>query len=234
MKLKPISHIIFDLDGLLLDTETIYTEVTQEIVARFGKIFDWSVKSRMIGRAELDSARHLVKTLELPITPEQYLAERAIIFNKKMPHCRPMPGALNLTQFFHRHGIMQAIATSSKKILFDLKTKNHQGWLKLFDCIVLGDDPAVKKGKPAPDIFLIAALRMGSEPGHCLVFEDSPSGIQAALTAGMSVVAVPAKQMDRKYFTNANQILDSLTDFEPKQWGLPSFLDKPNSNKNIS
>ena len=54
MQLKLISQIIFDLDGLLLDTEAIYTEVTQEIVARFGKVFDWSIKSQMISRPELD------------------------------------------------------------------------------------------------------------------------------------------------------------------------------------
>jgi pseudouridine-5'-monophosphatase len=95
--------------------------------------------------------------------------------------------------------------------------------LKLFDYIVLGDDPAVQKGKPAPDIFIIAAKRMRAEPDQCLVFEDSPSGVQAACAAGMSLVAVPAVRMDRKNFADANQILRSLTEFEPEQWGLPSF-----------
>ena len=139
-----------------------------------------------------------------------------------MPHCRAMPGALHLTHCFSSHGIMQAIATCSKKILFELKTKNHQNWLKLFDCIVLGDDPAVEKGKPAPDIFLIAAYRMGAEPEYYLVFEVSPSGIQAALAAGMKVVAVPPQRMDRKNFEGADQIISSLSGFEPDQWRLPA------------
>ena len=220
---KSISHVIFDLDGLLLDTEAVYTDVTQEIVAPFGKVFDWSIKSKMIGRPELDSARYLVKALDLPITPEQYLAEREIIFKKKFPLSRPMPGAVYLTQHFHRHGINQAVATSSKRIPFELKTTNHKNWLKLFDCVVLGDDPDVQKGKPAPDILNIAAKRMRADPDQCLVFEDSPSGIQAACAAGMSVVAVPAEQMDRKNFADANQTLSSLIEFEPEQWGLPAF-----------
>ena len=69
---RKITHVIFDMDGLLLDTEIFYTEVTQEITNRFGKTFDWSIKSRMIGLPSLDAARYLVNTLKLPITAEQY------------------------------------------------------------------------------------------------------------------------------------------------------------------
>ena len=73
---RPVTHVIFDMDGVLLDTERFYTQVTQEIVGRYGKTFDWSVKGDMIGRTALDAARYLVETLELPIAPEEYLRER--------------------------------------------------------------------------------------------------------------------------------------------------------------
>ena len=68
----------------------------------------------------------------------------------------------------------------------------------------------MKQGKPAPDIFLLAAERLGVEPKECLVFEDAPSGTEAATAAGMSVVVVPHPEMDCKYFKNANQIITSL------------------------
>jgi len=73
---NPVRSVIFDVDGLLLDTEIVYTRVTQKIVSRFGKTFDWSIKANMIGRAEAESARYLVQALDLPITPDEYLAER--------------------------------------------------------------------------------------------------------------------------------------------------------------
>ena len=81
----------------------------------------------------------------------------------------------------------------------------------------------MKEGKPAPDIFLLAAERLGIEPAKCLVFEDAPSGMEAALAAGMSVVVVPDPNMDHSLYRNASQILSSLKDFDPEYWGLPKF-----------
>lgn len=218
-----ITHVIFDMDGLLLDTEIFYTEVTQEIVSRFGKTFDWSIKSRMIGLPSLDAARYLINALRLPITAEQYLEERELMLETKFPHAKPLPGAERLTQHLHAHGIPQAVASSSDRRFFELKTTHHQQWFNVFDCVVLGDDPAVQKGKPAPDIFLAAARCMGAAPENCLVFEDAPSGMQAALAAGMSVAVVPDPHMAQKAYASAHQILKSLTKFDPEKWGLPPF-----------
>ena len=86
--------------------------------------------------------------------------------------------------------------------------------------------PRIKQGKPAPDIFLLAAKRLGVEPKECLVFEDAPSGTEAAIAAGMSVVVVPHPEMDCNHFKNASQIIPSLKDFEPESWGLPRFTEK--------
>jgi pseudouridine-5'-monophosphatase len=89
--------------------------------------------------------------------------------------------------------------------------------------VVTGDDPRVKRGKPAPDIFLAAAARLAAEPASCLVFEDAPSGTGAALAAGMAVVAVPDPNMDRSRYADCHEVLDSLADFRPEAWGLPGF-----------
>ena len=218
-----IKCIIYDLDGLLLDTEPFYTRVNQMIAGRFGKNFDWSIKSKMIGRRAIESARVLIESLQLPISPEEYFEERRHLLEELFPQARPMAGAKRLTQHFHRHLIPQAIATSSDCRYFDLKTSGHGDWFGIFDCFVKGDDPEVRHGKPAPDIFLAAARRLNTLPRNCLVFEDAPSGLQAAHAAGMPVVAVPDPNMDRQEYPDAEQILNSLEEFDPACWGLPPF-----------
>jgi len=218
-----ITHVIYDMDGLLLDTECFYTQVSQTIVGRYGKTFDWSVKSKMIGLRSTDSARILIESLDLPITPAEYLDQRARLLEQLFPQAEPMRGALRLTRHLLRHGIPQAVATSSDRRYFELKTSRHKEWFSVFDCLVIGDDPEVKHGKPAPDIFLVAAGRMGAQPSRCLVFEDSPAGVEAALVAGMQVVAVPDPNMDSIAYPGAHQILRSLEEFDPARWALPSF-----------
>ncbi len=221
-----IHHVIYDMDGLLLDTEGFYTEVTQEIVGRYGKVFDWSVKSAMIGRPAIESARHLVEVLELPIRPEDYLEEREKMLEQRFHRAEAKPGAERLARHLHAHGVPQAVATSSSRGFFELKTTRHRAWFELFHCVVTGDDPSVRRGKPAPDIFLAAAERLGADPAHCLVFEDAPSGTRAALEAGMAVVAVPDPNMDRSRYEGCGEVLDSLLDFHPEGWGLPPFKDR--------
>ena len=220
-----ITHVIYDMDGLLLDTEPFYTEATQAIVGRYGHTFDWSLKSRMIGKAARDSARILVDALQLPITPEDYLREREATLAALFPGAQAMPGAQRLTEHLARKGIPQAVASSSNRREFELKVSQHREWFGCFRCVVLGDDPDLKRGKPAPDIFLIAASRLGADPSRCLVLEDAPSGVAAALAAGMSVVAVPNPAMSREPFARASQLLPSLQWFDPAPWGLPGFLD---------
>jgi pseudouridine 5'-phosphatase len=95
---RPVRCVVFDMDGVLLDTEIFYTRVTQQIVGRYGKTFDWTIKSHMVGRPAIESARYLVETLSLPILPEEYLAERETELAKWMPEAAPMPGAEALTR----------------------------------------------------------------------------------------------------------------------------------------
>jgi pseudouridine-5'-monophosphatase len=202
--------VIFDMDGVLLDTETLYTEATQHIVGRFGKTYDWSVKANMIGRPAMDSARYLVETLALPISPDEYLSERAVIFEELMPTAEAMPGARELTTFLAARGIPMAVASSSSRAMFDLKTTRHREWFTTFDVVVLGDDPRIHRGKPAPDIFLVAAGALGAAAHRCLVIEDAPAGVDAARAAGMQVVAIPDPGMDRTRLAHADLILNSL------------------------
>jgi pseudouridine-5'-monophosphatase len=223
MNFKKITHIIYDLDGLLLDTEPLHTKMIQTIANRYGKVFDRSIQSKIAGRNALDSAEIIVEILSLPITAQAFLEEREVFLDHLLPQAKPLPGAVNLTKHFHSCQIPQAVATSSASRTFRLKTTYYQDWFALFDCLVLGDDSALKQGKPAPDIFLIAAQRLGAIPEECLVFEDALAGMEAALMAGMSVVVVPRPDVNQQLYREANQILNSLTDFDPQLWQLPGF-----------
>jgi pseudouridine-5'-monophosphatase len=220
---KPIACVIYDMDGLLLDTEPFYTKVSQTIAARYGKVFDWTVKARMIGKRAADSAKIFTSALELPMTPEEYLVARQSMLEGLFPQAEPLPGAVRLTEHLKRHGIPQAVATSSDGRHFELKTTRHKPWFRLFDTVVIGDDPEVRHGKPAPDIFLLAARRLGIAPSASLVFEDSPVGVTAACSAGMSVIAVPDPNVNRNEFHAADEVLGSLGEFDPEAWGLPPY-----------
>ena len=218
MKKMDIKAILFDMDGLLLDTESIYTEVTQMIVGRYGKTFDWSVKSHMIGRDSYDAASYLVKALDLPFEPEFYLEERNALLDERFPFAKPKAGAPELIKALSEKNIPIAVATSSNQHHFELKTRNHQDWFKYFDTVVTSNHPDVKLAKPAPDIFLTAAKVLSQEPKNCLVFEDAPSGVQAANAANMQVIAVPDPNMSHDAFQDATAIIDSLTEFDLADW----------------
>jgi pseudouridine 5'-phosphatase len=216
-----ITHIIYDNDGLLLDTEPFYTKAHQIVAARYGKVFDWSVKSKMIGLRAEDSANILITSLELPMSVPEYLEARRHLLAELFPQAEPLPGAVRLTMHLHKAGVPQAVATSSDRYNFDLKITKHEEWFRIFACVITGDDPEIRRGKPHPDIFLLTAERMQAPPSQCLVFEDSPAGIDAARAAGMYAIAVPDPNMDDSAYSNAHQIIRNLNDVDLVGWGLP-------------
>ncbi|MEL6223359.1 MAG: HAD-IA family hydrolase [Cyanobacteria bacterium J06627_8] len=217
----PVTHIIFDLDGLLLDTEPLIFQVAQAIAHQYGKTLDQEIRLKTAGINGRDSARVIIDHLGLPITIETYLGHKAVLIETFYPQAQPMPGARALTNYLEHHEIPHAVATSSSQRPFSLKTASHAQWFRQFTCVVTGDDPEIQHGKPEPDIFLLAAQRMQVSPEQCLVFEDSLAGVAAGKAAGMAVVAVPDPMFDAVLYHEADQILSSLTDFSPTEWGLP-------------
>ena len=203
--------MIFDLDGVLLDTERLYTESTQMVVGEFGKTFDWSLKSQMMGRHELEGARLLVEALQLPISAEEYIRRQMPIAETLFTTATEIPGAEAFVAVLQERGHRLAVGTSSLRRLYDLKTA-HLPWFSAFSAIVSGDHPEVKALKPAPDIFLAAARAISGDPARCLVLEDSPAGVLAARAAGMSVVAIPDAALPDERFAQAHLIVRSYAE----------------------
>ncbi|GES86293.1 pseudouridine-5'-phosphatase [Rhizophagus clarus] len=223
-----ITHCIFDMDGLLLDTERIYYEVTAEILGRYGKTYTWELRSLSLGLRQYDSADLLVRKTGIPMSVEELMKERNEKNIERFPTARPMPGVMRLIKHLKAHNIPMAVATSSSRDNFAIKSLNNQELFNMFDSITCGDDPNVKNGKPAPDLFLSAWKSMGNPPlDQCLVFEDAINGIRAAKNAGMHVVWVPDPNIALLNPGNndADEIISSLEDFDPAKYELPPFCD---------
>ncbi|XP_064478126.1 pseudouridine-5'-phosphatase-like [Ornithodoros turicata] len=225
---RPVTHVLFDMDGLLLDTEKLYTKAIEDVAQRYGKHYTWDMKVQVMGTTGVDSARKVVDLLQLPIEPPELVTELDKLYLKFFPTAELMPGADRLVRHLHRHKVPFAIATSSKRSSFQLKSSRHKDFFALFHHTTLAsEDPDVKHGKPAPDVFLVSARKFEENPApaQVLVFEDSPNGVEAALAAGMQVVLVPDPRLDENSRRRATLCLASLTDFKPELFGLPQFND---------
>ncbi len=204
---RPARYVIFDLDGVLLDTEPLYTQAIAHVAARFGKVYDWSIKADCIGRGTLEAAATIVAALDLPLSPAELVAARDPILVDLLATAAPMQGAEALTRSLAARRVPMAIATSTEAALFAIKAAPHRPWFSIFQAVVCGDDPRVRRPKPAPDIFLAAAGALGADPADCVVFEDSPFGVAGARAAGMQVIALPDPAMDRSRYGAADLVL---------------------------
>ena len=157
------------------------------------------------------------------MTAEEFLVMREPLMRERFPTALAMPGAQELVRHLKANNVPIAVGTSSSSQSFGQKTTLHRDWFALFDTIVTADDPEVGAAKPAPDIFLTAARRLGVAPQDCLVFEDSPFGVTAAKAAGMTAIAIPDAAMADEKYAHADGILRTLKAFKPSACGLPAL-----------
>ncbi len=202
---------LFDLDGLLLDTEPLHGQAWAEAVAQFGASASSELLLRLRGRNKFDNASGLIEALQLPVSVEQLLAVQQPLARAKVRKAQAMPGAEQLIRHLRAAGVPLAIATSSGREAVEIKLAPHR-WLQAIKVRVHGDDPEIKQGKPAPDLFIEAARRLDLDPRACWAFEDSQAGAEAALAAGCRVFVVPAEGLSRSDYPPAVHWLNSLAE----------------------
>lgn len=221
-----VKCVLFDMDGLLLNTEDFYSIAQQKILDRFGIKFDYEVKAMMMGRRAIEAAKLMIDHYGIgdKITAEDFIKERSEILDKLFPNSELLPGVKRLLDHLHKNNIPMAIATSSNQRHFDIKTEKHKDYFnKVFKKIITGD--MVATTKPDPEIFQKAfedleLKEVKSE--EVLVFEDSPLGIRAGKAAGMKTVMVsevePKSPEEKPDFFIKNMLY-----FLPEMFGLPKF-----------
>ncbi len=206
--MPPPRAVVFDMDGLMFNTEEIYTQVGTELLGRRGCEYDEGLKDAIMGLRPQPTFETMIRWHHLNDTWEEMATESNRIFVDLLDeHLAPMPGLLALLGALEQAGIPKAIGTSSGRDLvaevlrrFDLRSR--------FQFILTAED--ITHGKPHPEIYLTAARRFGLAPQEVLVLEDSQNGCRAGVTAGALVVAVPGEHSRRHDFHDASLVVDSL------------------------
>ncbi len=206
-----VQSIIFDLDGLLADSEPLQKAAWRAYLAQHGRTLEPSLIKRTFGLRLRESASLVKQTLDLPFALEQIMEERDAIFLRSLPgRLQPMPYARESVAAVRHRGMRTALATSGHRRYVNIALREldlHHA----FDAVVTGD--SVEYGKPAPDIFLRAAALLDVPHAQCVVVEDSPHGITAARRAGMIAVAIPNAMTQELDFGAATFICPSLRAF---------------------
>ena len=206
---------LFDLDGLLLDTEPLHAQAWQQAAQHFGRSLGDPELMQLRGRRRLDCAeqvREWIRASQLLVPGvDELLAIRQPIAETLLIQAQPMAGAQALIGRCLELGLPMALATSSSKEAVNLKAKPHP-WLAAIEERVHGDDPELRRGKPHPDVFQLAAQRLGVNCQDSWAFEDSPAGAQAALAAGCRVFVVPAADADPALYPT--EIADRISTLE--------------------
>lgn len=213
------------MDGLLLNTEVLYTRVQEHLTSsNGGRPFTMQLKSKMMGKKALDAAEIYVTELGLThvFSPSEFVAAREALLDEMFEReTELMPGAERLLLRLHAGGVPMALATSSHRRHYEIKTSRHRALFeKVFgERVVTGD--MVDVGKPDPAIFFKAAELLGVEAGSCVVFEDAVSGIEAARRAGALAVMVPDPAFDdERYTKDADVVYRSLEEVNFNELGI--------------
>ena len=207
---SPLKAVVFDLDGLMFNTEELYQWVGAELLGRRGKQFDAPLLEAIMGRPPAISLQIMIDRHGLRDTVAELAAESEQIFGPVLDERLDlMPGLADLLSALEAANIPKAIATSSGPRF----VTNVLGRFELqprFEFVLTCDD--VTDGKPHPEVYLAAAQRFGIEPREMLVLEDSQNGCAAAVAAGTIAVAVPGGHSLSHNFAGARLSIDSLAD----------------------
>ena len=183
---------LFDLDGVLIDSEPLHGQAWKETAAHFDLNLTYSQLKLLRGRRRIDCANELLKLISKTVKIEELLSLHKPISRRLILTAQAMPGSESLITRCHTENIPMALVTSSSTESHKIKTAPHK-WMNLFSTEVLGDDKLLAKGKPAPDPYLLAAEKLNISPQECWAVEDSISGVSSALKAGCYVLFLKDK-----------------------------------------
>ncbi len=204
-----LKAILFDMDGVIVDSEPLHKKVQETILARYHIEPTEEELQSYVGLGVKPLLEKHIQKYRLPVSLEAlhlfYLETLFRIFSNG--ELKPIPGAIELIQQAKAFGLKLAVASSSPLKLIQL-ILHRLKILKYFDTVVSGDE--VKKGKPDPEIFLEAASRVGCAPEECIVIEDSTNGVLAAKKAKMKCIAFQSPNTKGQQFDLADRVIDDL------------------------
>jgi HAD superfamily hydrolase (TIGR01509 family) len=210
-----IQAVVFDLDGVLVQTEELWDEVREEFARERGGRYDAEAQRAMMGMSSLEWSRFMNEELGVPEPPEQISAEVVRRMQTRYRERLPLiEGAREAVERLAARWPL-AVASSSNRPLIDAVLQ-LSGLSELFRATVSSEE--VPRGKPAPDVYLEAAARLGVDPARCAAIEDSHSGIRSAKAAGMRVIAIPNSSFppDDEALAEADVVLRTLEELRPE------------------
>ena len=178
--------LLFDLDGVLIDSEPLHGQAWRETAALFDLNLTDSQLKLLRGKRRIDCANELTKLIPNEVKSSDFLKLHEPISRQLILSAQAMQGGESLIKTCHKYNIPMALVTSSSSKSIQIKTAPHK-WMNLFSVVVLGDEKLLDKGKPAPDPYLLAAKKLNFDPKECWAVEDSISGVSSALEAGCFV-----------------------------------------------
>jgi len=201
--------VIFDMDGLMIDSEGIYWSVGRQMAREYGKEVSDETLGRMMGRAPLESIELYAHELGLTQLPEQLMRERdARVLEIFTRGTDPMPGLMDILESL-RPRFRLAVATSARMSFVNV-ILGGMGLLHYFDILQTSDD--IHRGKPDPEIYLLAMNKLGIQAQKCFVLEDSSNGSLAGKRAGAHTIAVPSQYTRSQDFHFVDYVARDLLD----------------------
>ncbi|MHA2226685.1 MAG: HAD family hydrolase [Candidatus Hodarchaeales archaeon] len=210
--IRRFKAIIFDMDGLMVDTERLYLALDHELASEFSKKFDEKLVERMMGQKPIDSMRIFTNSLNIDISPLKLLERRNSIFLKKLKEdLVPMNGLNEIVNDLYQK-FKLAISTGAPQMFVDIILTKLR-LQKYFSVIQTSDE--IQRGKPDPEIYIRTVERLELIPNQCIVLEDSHNGALAAKRAGCYVIAIPSEYTYDQDFQFVDNIARDL--IEAKQ-----------------
>ncbi len=223
-----IDAVVFDLDGVIIDSEELWDEVREGLAREHGGRWSEQAQADMMGMSSTEWSRYMHEVVGLAEPPEEI--NREVVRRMLARHSEHLPlidGAVDAVKRLAAHWPL-GVASSSNRVLID-HVLELSGLAPYFEVTVSSEE--VERGKPAPDVYLEAARRLGVEPPRSAAIEDSASGIRSAHAAGMHVVAIPNRAFppSADVLALASVVLESIEELDPDVVRGAERLSTPSS-----